>query len=62
MGTTSEENNHIDSPIRDMDSPPILYIAKYNRLIDTGQITICDDAKYTSNDISPLPSSNNEYR
>lgn len=58
----SEENNRVSSSSMDMDSPPVLYIAKYNRLIDTGLITLRDEGKHTTSNDMPLPSNTNEYR
>ena len=52
----SKYNAGHDNESGDIDATPVLYIAKYNRLIDTGFITIRDgDKNKVPNNTSPLP-------
>ena len=55
MEKSSIVNDANSKETEDIDSPPVLYIAKYNRLIDTAQVTVSDENKHRAPD-DTLPS------
>ena len=62
MEKVSNENDSNRKESTELDSMPVLYIAKYNRLIDTGDVTLDEGDNDVVTNSTPLLPKKTKYR